>query len=1019
MERARFRIGRVARNRNLPFILFCFLSVLLFSQPSFGKSVYVIGDINASPSPIRSYDIQGNDISYQATHSVPSYAGGAVGLTMDTDTKFLFVTYENSNVVQLVDGTTMTGAGSVVAPGASNMAGIVVDQEKSLVYAVDRNTNHLYVWEWNSWAHTLTLLAQVDLPQVSQAHGLALDEARDLLFVGDLTNDVKVFRTLDWSFAFQIHVSQPVMGLAVDSTSQCVYTGNAYPGYGSLGLLCKYDLVTSTEVTRDIRTVTGDGSDNVLGLAVNRDTGLLYATTGHQGSGGSDSLLVLDPDLNLLASTGDIGNPTGVCVPGKDVAFNPLMISIHTAIGDRPVATGEQMTYHLCFSNPTPFDIEGVELVNQIPTGSTFVSATGSFLFDEPSGVASWLVGTVQPGDSQCEDITVEVTALPGATLTDTVTIFSDEYLATTIDYLTIVTEDPDTLIEIPEGEISETTPPVVLEDFGSLSVWPDGATFSSGKDTFIISHGWNPDDEVGLPDWQTDMADVITATLDVNVLLWDWLEQARSDHVGLDPIQFTLGVPYNRVEQSGKNLAKEIHEMVPDDYVGQFHLIGFSLGSGVVTYAAKNLESTLRDNVNQLCFLDSPFYSAIPPGGLFLWQIRNEVFLDNYWSALGRFPGYIEADTNVNLFNSEALDNLPWETGDPLAWATHPHGFAPRWYFSSMTNFQTKEYLGDETVPSYDVQYGFYWHSNQEGHDPYYYHMFGTDYWILNTPSETLEWVTGEFEDLSGELADWATEKVEELQDFAEKTGTKIQVLAATTFEAAEDAAGFIADNVGNVIWVTGSGGYGVLKLIINSTATTSAEVLVPHGTTSMRFSFESLIADAGTVLEALVEGDGVYATPGEDSLGDGPQNSDWIDVSEVAGQTVTLTFRLSNPQEERQAVVTFDDLLFANIMPAVDRDHDGVIDGEDTCPDLPDPEQIDEDGDGVGDPCDNCPSEHNPDQRDRDGDGLGDACDGWGPARTVPSGNGIAAAHSTLAFLLPLCVLLVQIVLRRREQT
>jgi hypothetical protein len=58
-------------------------------------------------------------------------------------------------------------------------------------------------------------------------------------------------------------------------------------------------------------------------------------------------------------------------------------------------------------------------------------------------------------------------------------------------------------------------------------------------------------------------------------------------------------------------------------------------------------------------------------------------------------------------------------------------------------------------------------------------------------------------------------------------------------------------------------------------------------------------------------------------------------------------------------------------------DTDGDGIPDPCDTCPQLPDPDQVDSDGDGRGDACDVCPASHNPEPRDNDGDGLEDACD------------------------------------------
>ena len=74
----------------------------------------------------------------------------------------------------------------------------------------------------------------------------------------------------------------------------------------------------------------------------------------------------------------------------------------------------------------------------------------------------------------------------------------------------------------------------------------------------------------------------------------------------------------------------------------------------------------------------------------------------------------------------------------------------------------------------------------------------------------------------------------------------------------------------------------------------------------------------------------------------------------------------------------------------PPPDTDGDGIPDPDDTCPDVPDPNQEDTDGDGMGDACDddddddtvpdgmdNCPLDPNTMQEDADKDMMGDACD------------------------------------------
>ena len=83
--------------------------------------------------------------------------------------------------------------------------------------------------------------------------------------------------------------------------------------------------------------------------------------------------------------------------------------------------------------------------------------------------------------------------------------------------------------------------------------------------------------------------------------------------------------------------------------------------------------------------------------------------------------------------------------------------------------------------------------------------------------------------------------------------------------------------------------------------------------------------------------------------------------------------------------------------IDPEMDTDGDGIMDGDDNCPNNPNANQLDSDNDGLGNVCDdcdydryndadddgrcanvdNCDNTYNPDQSNRDSDSYGDVCD------------------------------------------
>jgi uncharacterized repeat protein (TIGR01451 family) len=317
---------------------------------------------------------------------------------------------------------------------------------------VDRDTGRLYVYSWNSATNTLTLDGGTfkSLSGVTGAHGLALDETRARLFVADRnTMTIPYFDTnnlagpvLTAVGSVSIAVSgQKPQGIAVDQVRNLLYTGNAYPPYGSLGLLVKHDLNTNVVTSVNVRALSGLSSDNVVGLAVDEVTGFVYISTGNQGSGGSDTLFVFDSNLNLLrggiAAFTDIGNPTGIAIPRADISFNPLNFTKLDA--PDPVNSGQNLSYNLCFDNPNPTAVTNVTITDAIPAGTSFVSASGGGVYDTVTNTVSWLYGGVAAGATTCETLVVKVIAAGGSTLVNSATIDSNETPPTTRTQTTAV----------------------------------------------------------------------------------------------------------------------------------------------------------------------------------------------------------------------------------------------------------------------------------------------------------------------------------------------------------------------------------------------------------------------------------------------------------------------------------------------------------------------------------------------------------------------------------------------------
>lgn len=140
-----------------------------FSSTSNAKSVYAIIDHGwrdvvpyHAPAKIAAYRINADQIDLQKTSTLdPNYYPtgsykGPVGLAIDSESEYMFVTHESLagygglEGIQLINAKTMVDEGVIEVQGAPDLAGIVFDNERRKVYAVERGTNKLFVLLWDA-----------------------------------------------------------------------------------------------------------------------------------------------------------------------------------------------------------------------------------------------------------------------------------------------------------------------------------------------------------------------------------------------------------------------------------------------------------------------------------------------------------------------------------------------------------------------------------------------------------------------------------------------------------------------------------------------------------------------------------------------------------------------------------------------------------------------------------------------------------------------------------------------------
>lgn len=416
----------------------------MIADTTTAKSLYIIADkgrIGDSTQPVHAYDI-GSDgsLTFQTQCDIPHTMLGAVGMAMDSNAEYLFVTYVRSNEIHVVDARTMTNAGTILPVSEdADLAGIVYDHKKKRLYCAEVGTRTLHVFDWEPETMTLTpVLYSPFMLQKASAYGIALDEVNDQLYVANASDTITVYSTSHWRLVDSITSNRIAVSIALDVRNNFVYTGG---GYVDNRYLTQYHPATGTK-----REVQVEPDAGVIGLGVDPDTGFVYVSTGRDNLPGGDNLLVFDSSLVQTDIVPAIGNPTGLVIPHGDVGYNPLNLSVTVIEGTtdgfdvddmQTVAAGGTLTYAISFENNNDFPISDVSVIDALPDLLTFIAADGNEengQYDSKTHTYEWSYPSLPPNSSFTLELTAKVNkdARAGTEIVNTVKISSRDIAPTT-----------------------------------------------------------------------------------------------------------------------------------------------------------------------------------------------------------------------------------------------------------------------------------------------------------------------------------------------------------------------------------------------------------------------------------------------------------------------------------------------------------------------------------------------------------------------------------------------------------
>ena len=371
----------------------CSFFVIILSIPLFGVSVYTID--HETYSNLNAFDIVNDEFVYRDSVTFPVHGWGGIDLAIDELTNTLFVSFEETGIVEIIDAQDLDNHSYVTIQGTSDITALLFDKQSRRLLATDRDSNYLHLIKWNSANRSLSLEETIQLDNIDYATDLAIHE--DTLYVSEFNygdeyyDHVKLYDMEDnFSYIETIDANDYLVSIDYNEEDDFLY-GGAYTAQGtSYEYLLKYNMSDPNDI------ISKDIGKMVVGIAADDTTeGRVYFTA-------HDDVWTIemwdtadwedDPNIPLTLSATDVYDSSnidgatvnklsGIIVAEDDL---PSLIDIvkvdDVDVSDdpncvSPVSDDPNIVYTIGISSPI-YDHNNIWIVDYLPKEVDFVSAS-------------------------------------------------------------------------------------------------------------------------------------------------------------------------------------------------------------------------------------------------------------------------------------------------------------------------------------------------------------------------------------------------------------------------------------------------------------------------------------------------------------------------------------------------------------------------------------------------------------------------------------------------------------------